>query len=344
MAYSLLEKNIYTNRGRQRFLNALKSVSHIVSTSSNPQIYVAYYDTYTQSNNMKQTLITEHTVNEDSIFFVMNDGDTWTIDDKREFSKTMSTSQFLPKTFLTYNDFDKERSKYDAYKVWFVKSRGGTGGKAVHCKYTKDLTSNPGLQYVIQEEITPIDLWLGRKYVIRYYILLWKQRAWFHKKAFVVVHGKEYSESSDDFDIQVNHAGYHRKDANGVQLFPLTHISQHQEIQGKHSLLLHLLFKSSVDLCAKYSQLVQKSTDTQFMLLGVDAIPMYEEDGSYNIRYVEVNRFPNICHTHIVNRDVNEKVLRDTLLFFMHVDDPVDNEYVQVAGKPMVNHAPEDFR
>ena len=317
-------ENIYTNRGRRLFTNAYESIKHLLDEEEGDLVHITYYDSNRLSFGCMKDL-KEKGVLEENIFRIMEDSETWRIDDKREFSRIMKGSKYLPLSFQRFEDFNKVKNKYPPNKLWFIKSRGGTGGKSVTCKYTKDLNENPGDKYIIQEEIKPIDLWEKRKYVIRSYVLIWNKCAWLHKKALAFVHGKDYSENSDDFNMQVSHNGYWSKDG-AVKVHSLDLINTLGKQKLIHNKLLDLLYISSKEICSKYRNILNNSTDRKYILLGIDSLPIIRNN-DYDIKYVEVNRFPNICHTNVTNRDVNEKVLADMMKMFLNIDTPF-NDFV----------------
>ena len=73
----------------------------------------------------------------------MDDPDTWRVDDKREFCRIMKGDKYLPLSFLSFDEFNANKEIYGPDKVWFIKSRGGTGGKSVSCEYSKNITKTP---------------------------------------------------------------------------------------------------------------------------------------------------------------------------------------------------------
>lgn len=321
------KKNISTNRGSLLFSNAYENIKCYLNPTTHTDTLITYFDSGSLSRS-KCLKLKETGAKDENIFCIMDDPDTWRVDDKREFCRIMKGDKYLPLSFLSFDEFNANKEIYGPDKVWFIKSRGGTGGKSVSCEYSKNITKTPGVNYIFQEEIKPIDLWEDRKYVIRSYILIWNQRAWLHKKALAFVHGKKYEENSSDFNVQVSHNGYWSK-SGSVKVQDLELITRIKP-RGTHTKLLKLLYESSVNICRKYRNMVSKSTNRKYILLGVDSIPI-KKNGGYDIRYVEVNRFPNICHTSDTNRDVNEKVLGDMMSMFLEVKSPVGNDFIPIV-------------
>ena len=86
------------------------------------------------------------------------------------------------------------------------------------------------------------------------------------------VHGKKYEENSSDFNVQVSHNGYWSK-TGSVKVQDLELITRIKP-RGTHTKLLKLLYESSVNICRKYRNMVSKSTNRKYILLGVDSIPI----------------------------------------------------------------------
>lgn len=318
---------IFTNRGKRLFENAESQILKFYP--KNEDIVITYFDTENLSiRNLRDMKEKYGDMADKKIFHIISDRISWVVDDKREFSRVMMNSEYLPLTYLTREEFFKDKDLYNSDKVWFVKRRGGSSGKYVNCVKNKDITSNTDRDSILQEEIHPIDLWNGRKYVIRSYILLWNKKAWLHRKAFCVVHGKEYEENSSDWDVQVNHNGY----CSQSGLVKLHNLEDLDEMKGKsvrEEIFIHL-YKSSKEIAKNFKTVVESTTETQYIILGVDSLPIHIDENKYSIRLVEVNRFPNICHTQKINKEVNEEMLKDTLLFFMDIKHPFCN-YVDLS-------------
>lgn len=322
------KKNISTNRGNLLFLNAYENIKCYLNQNLHNDTLITYFDSGRLSYN-KCLKLKETGAKEEDIFSIMDDPDTWRIDDKREFCRIMNGDKYLPLSYSSFEEFNTNRELHSPDKLWFIKSRGGTGGKSVSCDHSKNIIKTPGINYIFQEEIKPIDLWEDRKYVIRSYILIWNQKAWLHKKSLAFVHGKKYEENSNDFNIQVSHNGYWSK-SGSVKVQDLELITKIKP-RGTHSKLLKLLYESSANICRKFNNMVLKSTKRKYILLGVDSLPIKNSRGEYDIRYVEVNRFPNICHTSDTNRDVNEKVLGDMMSMFLDVSSPIGNDFIPIV-------------
>ena len=327
--YNLSRTNIDSNRGRSMFINAHKELETYLKNENLTKAFFSYFDRQCLTDEHFKSKLEPNGGTEENVFQCMKDCDSWRIDDKREFARIMSKSKSVPKSYLNFDDFSKEKHLYEDDKIWFIKSRGGTSGKGVYCKFNKELNENPGPQYIIQEEINNIDLWDDKKYVIRSYILIWNKRVFFHKKALAFIHGQKYETKTTSHDVQVSHAGY--ASPNGaVKVKSLEKIG---ELKNKrrdlYPHLQELLYNTSKVICDNFKNMIEKSTNRRYLILGTDYLPIFENE-KYSLKIVEVNRYPNISHTNEVNRDVNERMIRDMIATMLEIDHPLGNDFVPI--------------
>ena len=326
--YSLQKENLDSNRGRSMFLKSYEELSKYLVNNYKDSHFV-YFDKQNLNRNHIEKL-KKNNISEENLFYTLDDKDTWKIDDKRELARVMKNNSLVPKSYLKYKDFEKEKDKYNENKVWFIKSRGGTSGKGVYCKYNKDITENPGDNYIIQEEIENIDLWSNRKYVIRSYILICNKEAYVHKRSLVFVHGQDYDSSNISHEVQVSHHGYWSK-TGAVKVHSLEKIG---ELKGKRSdmypFLQELLYNVSIKLLKEFPEMITASTEKRYILLGSDYLVINKGNGDYELKIVEVNRYPNISHTDEVNRTVNSRVVRDMISILYNIDHPLGHEFIKL--------------
>jgi prolyl 4-hydroxylase len=323
---------IDSNRGKFLFTRAFEEIKEYLSDEQKDSLYFCYYDRENTTTEFVNKL-SECGVEATQIYRTLKNKQTFAIDDKRQFVREMVGCRCVPRSYLLYKDFDKARENYADDKIWFIKSRGGTGGRGVSCQTTKELVQDPGVEYVIQEEITPIDLWQNRKYVIRSYILVWNKQVWFHKKALAFVHGADYSTANCDHNVQVSHAGYH-SESGAVKVHSLENIMDLKDHPlNFHNILLHEMYDVTKVIAERFDKMVQASNEREYILLGVDYLPIKKPNNNYSVKIVEVNRYPNICHTDITNRHVNERVIRDTMYVLFGLNDTLGHDYVSVPTK-----------
>ena len=323
----------YTNRGSGLFINALKSIESLLDDSriDKANYIITYFDNNVISNRKVKELLEIKRIKEKKpkIFKIMPATTTWRIDDKREFCRIMKGSNHLPITYLNIDLFRKDMSRYHDNKIFFSKKRGGTGGKAVKCYTKKELeTTYVEPDAIIQEGLMNIDLYMKKKYVIRSYILLYKKKSYLHKSCFFVLHGKEYDANSTDYDIQINHNGYNDSKKK-VELKEFKYL--YPDKPGMKELIFKKLKDASKEMITRFKDTRSSSSETDFIILGMDSILVYENE-KLNIKFIECNRFPNIRHNDLINKNINERMLADTFCLFLNIENPLFNNYILLTN------------
>ncbi len=206
--------------------------------------------------------------------------------------KAAGISDLFPATYDTVEAALSHPAEEGA--VWFMKDSNATAGKGMSCLSHSEL-SNLTLpeRHILQAEIKNIKLLEGRKFVVRFYILVWNGQAFLFRDGFMVVHGTDYIKGSTDYEVQINHAGY-EKDAASVKLIPLSHHSEYDEY-------FPAIQKAGEKLLPILQECLAESSPTDYIFLGIDGIMQ----DAYGFQLIEVNSIPNFVHTQEIIEDVN---------------------------------------
>ncbi len=214
----------------------------------------------------------------------------------------LGIESLFPRTFMTIDAALPHRD----VGVWFVKNSHGTAGKGMHC-LTPEQLPNASLppHHILQEGIDNPLLYEGRKFTARFYLLVWDGHAHLFDDGFIVVHGVPYIRGSTDYDVQINHAGYHRAGSP----IRMRQLSEHQPAYERFPKLK----EAATRLLPVLDDTIQAADRDTFLLVGVDALLL--DDGS--VRLLEVNAMPNFIHSPDINRALNvpffEAVMRRIL-------------------------------
>tara|TARA_Y100000389_G_scaffold203657_1_gene252901 strand:- start:6055 stop:7017 length:963 start_codon:yes stop_codon:yes gene_type:complete len=317
------------------FLTTYDELKEYLDNKNIQETYLLYYDRQCLNEKRIEELCKiKPDLDKETIFYPIDDKHSWRIDDKREFARIMGNSCYVPKSYLCYSDFMKEVDNYPDDKIWFCKTRGGTSGRGVFAKYNKELkvcSEDPGINHIIQEEIENIDLWNKRKYVVRSYVLLWNKGAWFHKKALSFVHGKDYVPSTSH-EIQVSHNGY-ASPSGSVKVHSLEKIGElggSEKRADMYPYIQKLLYKVSKEICKKFPKMVESTTEKRYLILGIDYLVVKKSNNNYDLKIVEVNRYPNISHTSETNRCVNQRMIRDMTVLLYGINHPLGHDFIKL--------------
>ena len=208
--------------------------------------------------------------------------------------------EVAPKTFdNAVAAFQYGGSKDD---IWFAKNAFGTGGRGMYCiagNELEDLTLEKN--YVLQKGVTDLALIDGKKFTTRIYCLIWNGEIYLYKEGFVVVHGVAYDPASTDYQVQIDHTGYH-DDSSPVTM---DLFSSHRDYD-----LYFKAFESLVGkLKAPFQAALEASDKNSYVFLGIDLL--LQTDGG--VKLIEVNTTPNFIHTDLINEQVNIPFFTDAI-------------------------------
>lgn len=287
------------NRASNNFSKALENIP------VDDKVLIIYHDTLWKPPEDLDT----QTYNR--IYSLIDNKYTYPIDDKLLFGLRFNDSGIVPVTYKKKKDiyFEKE-------KLWFIKDPGSTGGKGVTCATSKELLKlKIPKGYIIQEGLTDIHLINNRKYTIRVYVLLWNNEMYLYDNGFCLVHGTEYTTDVSDYEIHIKHEGYDRPGSK-IHMLPFNETDDYE-------IILDNLTKSMKIFKTYIMDIIEKTTEYKYTLLGIDVIPLSNK----NVRIIEINRYPNLKHTRNINTKVNIPMLHDTISLMVN---NTLNHYIQI--------------
>jgi len=222
---------------------------------------------------------------------------------RRSVYNTYADKGSFPKILKNYNlshlssitcDSVCDALQHPDVNVWFSKNRYGTSGKDMACISKDDLPSYELPQYhVLQSQVRDICLIDGKKFTSRFYMLVWNEQVHLYKGGFVVMHGVPYDQNSTDYDVQINHTGYNKKDGL-ASIKPLDHFDKADQYWPG-------VEKAAKELIPALEDLLDASSKSDFIFLGIDYLFQENKD----IKIIEVNGIPNFNHTQEVDLEVN---------------------------------------
>jgi prolyl 4-hydroxylase len=238
--------------------------------------------------------------------------------DKANLAKTMEIHglhEFSPTTYLSKEEALQHVG--DPVKIWFIKNAFGTAGKDMRCVRHEDLASHHVPEhFIIQAAIEGIELIDEKKFTTRIYALIWSGKLFLYSNGINVVHGERFQENSTDYDIQINHAGYHKADSKikMIQLREYDKYDMYFPVFKRYLKMLLPIFQPCIDA----------SSDYEYVLLGIDVILVKNGE----VRLVEVNTVPNFIHTNEINTKVNVPFMSAVICKMLTHDD--DEKLVEI--------------
>jgi len=217
------------------------------------------------------------------------------LDHKQQLAQTLQARGLcLPRHF-----FSPESLPVESDTLWYVKDPLSTGGKRLWLCRRDEVADffEPG--FVIQEALTDVALYQGRKFTLRTYVLVHEASVYWYPDSFLVVHGATYDPATPDAAAHFSHIGYMQPDSP-IRLVPST---QYRHYFRMETPLVELL----QDVYHLFEAQLGKSNPAgHFCLFGLDVLQL--ADG--RVALIEINDRPNLHHTDEVNRLVNKPMLQ----------------------------------
>ncbi len=187
-------------------------------------------------------------------------------------------------------------------RLFFVKSKVGTAGQGVRCVTGKELRQlELGELDIVQQAITEVQTYQGRKFTIRAYALIARGLVEAYPEGIVIAHGLPYDPNSADYGVQVDHSGYTEPDSK-ITMLSTTQMPWGAAFQDQYRDFVAELSPVLEDLRAACAS-------NAYSVLGLDLL--LTSDGE--LKLIEINAHPNFVHTHHINDAVNVPMLKTLL-------------------------------
>ena len=234
---------------------------------------------------------------------------TLQMDDKKFMAKRMNGSKYVPKHYENIEDIPRDINKN---QLFYVKKRGSSGANGVQICRLGDIPREIINECVIQENNFKPDLFNGKRYKIRVYVVLFDGKVYINKKCWGSVATIDYKEditglSQDELKkMNIIHQSAGRIWINGNQL------TEYDEIFKN-------LTNSIVDFKHIYEDEVSKVGSEEFTILGFD----YVVGADKSVCMIEINHRSNYSHPEKITKEVDLPVLEDVfkLLVQENTDD-----------------------
>lgn len=213
---------------------------------------------------------------------------------KVEFSqqmKCLGIERVIPPTYEDLDDLPDIASG----ELWFVKeslNSRGRGITPVRSLHDMKVAASrlPKGSYVLQQGVTNLDLYKGKKYTLRVYILqLPDGRVWVYRRIVGIQHKLEYDRSTASHDIHVSHTGAQRYD------FEAEH--------PKYKVIFDRIVQATKEVFGAWRGQMDFN-GAGYHFYGADFLV----DRNYNVWLLELNSFPDVSSK---QEDVRHAILVD---------------------------------
>lgn len=281
MSFSFL-----SNRNESLFRAALEPVGGMPWRSGDPQVDLLYFDQY--GGQRPPPGLRAHCE-------LMDRARSIPLDHKRQLAQTLQAQGLdLPRHYFSPDALPAERDT-----LWYVKDPLSTGGKRLWLCRRDEVADffEPG--FIIQEALTDVALYHGRKFTLRTYVLVHEASVYWYPDSFLVIHGADYDPATLDPEAHFSHIGYMQPDTK-IRLVP--------SMQYRHYFRMETpLVELIQDVWQLFEAQLGKSNPAgRFCLFGLDVLQL--ADG--RVALIEINDRPNLQHTDEINRLVNQPMLQ----------------------------------
>lgn len=217
------------------------------------------------------------------------------LDHKRRLAQTLDAHGLcLPRHYFSPADVPAGGDT-----LWYVKDPLSTAGKRLWLCRRDEVADFFEEGFVIQEALTDLALYQGRKFTLRTYVLVHGGSVYWYPHSFLVVHGKDYDAATPDPEAHFSHIGYMQPDSS-IRLVPSQHYRDYFRLEAPLIELIQDVYRLFE------AQLGHSNPPGAYCLFGLDVLQL--ADG--RVALVEINDRPNLQHSDEINRLVNQPMLQ----------------------------------
>jgi hypothetical protein len=182
---------------------------------------------------------------------------------------------------------------------WYVKDPLSTGSKRVWLCQKQELEKYFQINFVIQEAIQDVALYLGRKFTLRTYVLVHGRIVYWYPDSFLVLHGAPYRPGQPDPAAHFSHVGY-MEPGSEIRLLPSMDYRPYYKLELP-------IVETIQNVFGLYeTELGKDNPPGTYCLFGLDFL--HCQDG--RVALIEINDRPNLHHNGRVNQLVNIPMLQ----------------------------------
>ena len=281
---------VYTNKCTNVFKDACNNANKYLENG----LFGVIYDDRNPDTNLLDKWKKEYP--NMSIYIISPLKKTVKIDDKIHFSKMMSESLYTPECYLS------KLEVCDKDALYFVKTRGGTGGKNVNI-YSYDELQDLDIKFnnsIIQKCcFKNPDLYNNRNYKIRQLVLIHNKELYLHKESFFSLSEIDFNDENilnRRFKYVINQ----RKDVK----FELSHKLK------DFSLIFENIKLAVKDIKKYYINEINSLESNEYTVLGLDLVV----DINKNVKIIEINHRSNYNHPKNVCKYCDVEFMKDMII------------------------------
>lgn len=313
------------NRGRRNFDAVFSQLAseHCGRGEDLEDVVFTYFDTFggkevtTGVRTLRQICLIERDV-------------TNTYDDKRSLPALLQKVGCESAFARSYVSWEAAAASVadDPGALFFLKSCFETGGKNMQVLRRDQFPAEPLREdQILQRAVQDLTLVDGRKFVIRFYLLIHAGEILMHRRAAVFVHGVPYSRDSVEYDVQIRH----NEVGAPFELGSTVRLCQLKSLHGG-AVFHRAVARRLLEAMPVFQPLLEASSLERYTLIGGDAL--IESSGA--ARLIEFNMYPNLriegTRAEEFNTQVCQPVLRDVVCKILLGRRPPELEPIDAAA------------
>lgn len=262
---------VYSNKSHEVFK---KSAELAMRELNNTGIYGFVYDDF----NPNMEIVTKWQKEEPNmkIFYVATRAKTVMMDCKLRFYKYMKGSQYVPESYLSYNDIVTPENENEIY---FVKKFSSSCSRHVYVYTYKDLKNVDTNECIIQKSMINPDLYNNKRYKIRFHVLVYKGKLYYCKHHWASVSDINYESGNTNKNMHIIYQIPNR-------LFIMSNeLDDYPKIEENILLCIQ-------DFKIRYHKEMSEIKNNEYAILGFDIVV----DNNKNVHLIEINHRSNYSH------------------------------------------------
>ena len=232
-----------------------------------------------------------------SVYHVAPRSKTLRMDAKVLFAKKMKDSQFVPKTYFSFDEIPADTPEN---ALFFVKKNGSTGSRGVDVHPYSAMKDLDYTERVVQENMTAPDLYDDKRYKIRAYVVLHDKNVFLFNKSFATVASEDFKDTVSDVEQEVLRKMHVIFQTSGTKFILSEELDKFEQIQQN-------MLVACKDFKNVYKDEIKRIEPNEFVILGFDFV--VDADG--NVQIIEINHRSNYAHPKLMENKVDVPLLKN---------------------------------
>ena len=232
-----------------------------------------------------------------SVYYVAPRSKTLRMDAKVLFAKKMKESQYVPKTYFSYDEIPTDTPDNS---LFFVKKNGSTGSRGVDIHPYSAMKDLDYTERVVQQNMDVPDLYDDKRYKIRAYVVLHDKNVFLFNKSFATVASEDYKEAVGDMDQEALRKMHVIFQTSGTKFILSEELDKFELVQQN-------MLVACKDFKNVYRDEIKRIEANEYAILGFDFVV----DSEGGVQIIEINHRSNYAHPKLMENKVDVPLLKN---------------------------------